>query len=186
MSKLNAAGSGLDFSTFLGGRDLDLGTGIAVNAAGEVYVTGYTTCESPGLNHDVVPVPNPPGLLPNFDCAPGSFPTTPGAPQPAMDGRYINFILSDSPTDMFVAKLSADGHSLLYGTFLGGPGFDRGFAIALRTRDELGRTVSTEAYITGRNGTNQRFPGTFPTTPGAFQTVYGGSGRDAAVTKLVG
>ena len=40
--KLNPAGSGLTYSTFLGGNDDDQGYDIALDAAGSVYVTGYT------------------------------------------------------------------------------------------------------------------------------------------------
>ena len=42
MVKLNASGSDLAYSTYLGGSDYDEGDGIAVDAAGNAYVTGYT------------------------------------------------------------------------------------------------------------------------------------------------
>ena len=42
MTKLDAAGSGLVYSTYLGGSDIEVGYGIAVDAAGSAYVTGYT------------------------------------------------------------------------------------------------------------------------------------------------
>jgi hypothetical protein len=42
VSKLNAAGSALLYSNYLGGNDIDNGTGIAVNAAGNAYVAGYS------------------------------------------------------------------------------------------------------------------------------------------------
>ena len=40
--KLNTAGSGLVYATFLGGSSGDVGNGIAVDWAGNVYVSGYT------------------------------------------------------------------------------------------------------------------------------------------------
>src|SRR5439155_688850 len=43
VAKLNAAGSALVYSTYLGGSGTDLGNGIAVDAAGNAYVTGRTT-----------------------------------------------------------------------------------------------------------------------------------------------
>src|SRR5215208_5993132 len=56
VTKLNASGSALAYSTFLGGSDLDQGLGIAVRE-GRVYVTGRT--ESP-----------------NYPTTPGAFDTT--------------------------------------------------------------------------------------------------------------
>jgi hypothetical protein len=42
VAKLNAGGTALVFSTYLGGSDFDAGTGIAVDALGNAYVTGIT------------------------------------------------------------------------------------------------------------------------------------------------
>ena len=42
MTKLDATGSGLVYSTYLGGSDDDFGNGIAVDGAGSAYVTGAT------------------------------------------------------------------------------------------------------------------------------------------------
>ena len=43
VAKLNASGSGLIYSTYLGGSDTDLGSGIAADSAGNAYVTGNTS-----------------------------------------------------------------------------------------------------------------------------------------------
>ena len=40
--KLDATGSGLGYSTFMGGIGLDFGNGIAVDGTGSTYVTGWT------------------------------------------------------------------------------------------------------------------------------------------------
>jgi hypothetical protein len=135
ITELNALGSGLVYSTFLGG-DSGAGapgtgaTGIAVDGAGSAYVVGNTTSTD--------------------------FPTTTGAPQTALLGY----------SDAFVAKLNAGGSALLYGTYLGGSGgrtgSDRGSGIAV---DSAG-----DAYVTGFTESAD-----FPTTPGAFQTRFGGS-----------
>src|ERR1051325_6198863 len=58
---------------------------------------------------------------------------------------------------------------LIYSTYLGGSGFDQGYAI---TVDSLGNS-----YVTGQTAAID-----FPTTAGAFQTQYGGG--DAFVAKL--
>src|SRR5207244_10403011 len=42
VTKLNPAGSALVYSTFLGGSSFDQGSGIAVDASGDAYVTGRT------------------------------------------------------------------------------------------------------------------------------------------------
>src|SRR5262249_34229383 len=43
VAKLNAGGTNLVFSTYLGGSGPDHGNSLAVDAAGNAYVTGYTT-----------------------------------------------------------------------------------------------------------------------------------------------
>src|SRR6185312_11696941 len=58
---------------------------------------------------------------------------------------------------------------LVYSTYLGGSGFDQGYAIAV---DSLGNS-----YVTGQTAAID-----FPTTAGTFQTNYGGG--DAFVTKI--
>jgi len=88
------------------------------------------------------------------------FPTTSGAAQPMFGGG----------TDVFVSKLSNDGSSLVYSSYLGGGGVDSSYGIAI---DSTGN-----AYVTGSTS------GDFPTTPGAFQTTYGGGASDAFVAKL--
>jgi hypothetical protein len=42
VTKLNASGSALAYSTFLGGADQDEGLGMAVDGSGRAYVTGFT------------------------------------------------------------------------------------------------------------------------------------------------
>jgi uncharacterized repeat protein (TIGR01451 family) len=72
--------------------------------------------------------------------------------------------------DLFVLKLSPDGKSLVYATYLGGEGDDFGSTVAV---DSAGN-----AYVGGMTGS-----GSFPTTPGAFQTVKDNS-NDAFLAKL--
>jgi hypothetical protein len=91
-----------------------------------------------------------------------NFPTTGGAFQTgnASGGFY----------DAVVTKLSADGSSLVYSTYLGGGGNDIAQGIAV---DSAGA-----AYVTGWTDS-----GNLPTTVGAFQTAYAGA-DDAFVAKL--
>jgi hypothetical protein len=66
-----------------------------------------------------------------------------------------------------VAKLSPDGSTLLYSTYLGGSSWDYGFCIAI---DDAGN-----AYVGGFTH------GGFPITSGAAQTTFGGSGDGFAL-----
>ena len=45
VTKLATDGSGIDWSTYLGGTRVDEGRGVAVDPAGRVYVTGYTSSD---------------------------------------------------------------------------------------------------------------------------------------------
>lgn len=134
VTKLNADGTALVYSTYLGGSDTDTGDAIAVDAFGNAYVTGSTQSSD--------------------------FPTTLGAYDTTLGGVV----------DAFVTKLNATGTALLYSTYLGGSGLDRGGGITV--------DASGNAYVTGFTQSND-----FPTTPGAFQTIMNGT-EDAFVTKL--
>ena len=87
------------------------------------------------------------------------FPTTPGA----LDTTHGDY------TDVFVAKLSADGSALVYSTFIGGSGDDAAYGIAVDS--------SGCAYVAGAT-TSSDFP-----TPTGYDTTYNGFG-DAFVAKL--
>jgi Beta-propeller repeat len=73
--------------------------------------------------------------------------------------------------DAFVTKLNPNGSALVFSTFLGGTGGDLAGGVAIDSFQNV--------YVTGlTNSTN------FPTTTGAFQTVYGGGNSDVFITKL--
>jgi hypothetical protein len=93
------------------------------------------------------------------------FPVTSGVVQPVNAGNG----------DVFVTKLSPDGSSIVYSTYLGGSNSDFGQGIAL---DSVG-----DVYLAGYS-----YSADFPVTPGAFQTTCAGacgsSSPDAFVTEL--
>jgi hypothetical protein len=124
----------LVFSTYLGGSEWEHARDIFADSAGSIYVVGGT--------------------------ASSDFPTTPGAYDRTFNGGGKR-IGEAGPCDVFVTKFSPEG-KLIWSTFLGGPNYDRGYAVEV---DEEGFV-----YVAGRAG-----PG-FPVTPGAFQTQYGGNG----------
>jgi len=135
VSKLNAAGSALVYSTYLGGSGgSEYGHSIAVDSSGSAYVTGYT------------------------DSA--SFPTA-SPLQATYGGGYL---------DAFVAKLNAAGSALVYSTYLGGSGEDRGDSVAVDS--------SGNVYVAGFT-LSTNFP-----TASPLQATYRGGVTDAFVAKL--
>jgi hypothetical protein len=134
VTKLTPAGSGLVYSTYLGGSAFELGRGIAVDAAGNAFVAGQTS----------------------------------GADFPTANPRQATY--GGGVGDAFVAKLNPSGSALVYSTFLGGSGFDRGLAIAV---DSDGN-----AYVVGETESAD-----FPTAE-PLQSAFGGGLGDAFVAKL--
>jgi len=96
---------------------------------------------------------------PDFPTTAGAFDTTCGT-----DGDCGLTSHAYARADAFVVKLNASGTGLGYATFLGGSDYENGTGIAV---DGAG-----SAYVTGQTGSSD-----FPTTAGAFDTTYNGSGR---------
>jgi len=212
VTKLNADGSTLVYSTYLGGHSSDGAIGgIAVDANGNAFVTGFTSSVD--------------------------FPTTPGAFQTTYATGTCGIPPNDYPCpDAFVTKLNADGSGLVYSTYLGGPvddyaqgiavdgtgaayvagstssatfpttpgAFDTtysggldGFVTKLAADGSglvystfLGGSANDNAYSIAVDTSGMAFVSgytqslDFPTTAGALQTTYGGGDFDAFVTKL--
>ena len=74
--------------------------------------------------------------------------------------------------DGFITKLSANGATLVFSTFLGASGDD--------IPQDIAFSALGEPYITGTTSSS-----TFPTTTGAYQELFAGGGRDGFITKLV-
>ncbi len=185
--KLNPAGSQFVYATYLGGSGYDAATAIAVDGAGNAYVTGKASGQdfpttpgsyrpmgggswiaklNPGgasLIYSTYFAGDPTGIA--IDAASNAyitgaaysgFPVTPGAFQQTYLGDGIL-----GGGDAFVAKLSADGSTLVYSTLLGGAGNDSGSAIAV---DSAGNAVVTGATRSSL----------FPVTSDAVQAVADG------------
>jgi hypothetical protein len=209
--KLNPTGTALVYSTYLGGSGYDIGTAIAVDAAGNAYVTGTTGSSNfpsttgalqttYGSNDDVfVTKLNPTGTALVYSTYLGgtSDDDGEGIAVDAAGNAYVTGYTDSSkfPTtpgayqtalggsvDAFVTKLNPTGTALVYSTYLGGTGGDSAFGIAV---DNAG-----DAYVTGKtqNVTGNTDSTDFPTTPGAYQTAFrtglSGDDFDAFVTKL--
>jgi beta-propeller repeat-containing protein/FIMAH domain-containing protein len=203
ITKLDPTGQNLIYSTFIGGpaNEVEFFTGLAVDAAGNAYVTGHTSSLSFPTTVGVVQPAyrggSEDGFVLKLDAS-GSlvystylggnsgdrgfsvavdgsgqafitgetlspnFPTTPGAFQVPRPGGQ----------DAFVTKLSPNGSTFVYSTYLGGTGADRGQDIAV---DSAGNAHVTGIVFTSTN---------FPTSSEAFQRTFGGGSGDAFVTKL--
>ncbi|MDY6851608.1 MAG: SBBP repeat-containing protein [Thermodesulfobacteriota bacterium] len=198
VTRLAPSGSSLIYSTYLGGTSVDYGYGIAVGSDGSAYVTGSTQCTDFPTTANAYQS-SLAGIVDAFVArlsADGSnlvYGTYLGGSTSGETGYAIalgsdgsayvtGYTKSDDfPTmnpyqaaragddDVFVARLSADGSNLVYGTYLGGSGEDDGYGIAV---DGDGM-----AYITGRTLSND-----FPTMH-AYQAAGAGS-EDAFVARL--
>jgi hypothetical protein len=196
ISKVNAAGTALVYSTYLGGSSDEEGHGIAVDASGNVYIAGWTSSiDFPthlplqaallGTRNAFVAELNAAGSALVYSTYLGGS----GSDQAnaiALDSAGAAYITGSTNStnfpavsawkaslpgvaNAFVAKLSAAGTAVAYSTYLGGSGTDSGNGIAV---DSIG-----EAYIVGST-TSSDFP-----VYTAIQKTYGGGG-DAFVTKF--
>jgi hypothetical protein len=195
VAKFDPTGSTLLYSTYLGGAGDDVGEGIAVDPAGNAYVTGYTTSTdfptlnafhvaNGGLSDAFVTKFNSTGALVYSTYLGGKGNDIGyGIAVDALGNAYVagqvssgNFPLKGAfqnrlggASDAFVTKLNPAGNGLVYSTFLGGVSFDRAYAI---TVDSAGA-----AYVTGSTASTN-FPLLNP-----YQSTLG-SNSDAFIAKL--
>jgi hypothetical protein len=197
VAKLNASGSALAYSTFLGGAGEDEGLDIAADGEGRAYVTGGTgSANFPttsgafdrtqnGSDDAFVTKLNASGSALAYSTFLGGTGFEEGLGIVVREGRaYVTgrTTSGDFPTtrgafdrtyngvqDAFVTKLKASGSALAYSTFLGGTEIDDGDSIVVR---------GGRAYVTGSTRSAD-----YPTTSGAFDTTFNGA-SDAFVTKL--
>jgi hypothetical protein len=149
VTKIDAGGS-LIYSSYLGGSQynigdtndygFDFGKGIAVDGAGNAYITGTTTST-------------------NFPT-PGTVPQTIGV---SMTSKYTSKVQHSSA---FVAKVNAAGSGFGYFDYIGGGSDDEGHAIAVDAAGDAYVTgvtdssdfpVSPNAFRTTRAGINDAF-----------------------------
>lgn len=129
-AKLSADGTTIIWCTYIGGTDTTWG-----DAGSAIAVDAEGAVYITGLT-----------MSPDF-------PTTAGAYDLTYGGG------TDSG-DAFVIKISSDGSTFLYGTYLGGPDDDWGRGIDVDAQGDV--------YVTGLTN------GGFPTTAGAYDVTYNG------------
>ncbi|MGD1062685.1 MAG: SBBP repeat-containing protein, partial [Terracidiphilus sp.] len=176
VTKLNPTGTGLVYSTYLGGSAVesscngigDQGFGIAVDGSGNAYVTG-TTCST-------------------------NFPVTTGAFQTAYNSQ------NKFGESAFVTKLNTTGTALVYSTYLGGSADDGASGIAVDSLDfayVTGSATSTNFPVTAgvfqstnfaltTSGWGDAFVTKLNTTGTAlvYSTYLGGTGYGAKGTGI--
>ncbi len=199
VTKINAAGSALVYSTYLGGSGDDFGYGIAVDSSGNAYVTGYTTSTdfptmnplqpaSGGGQDAFVSKINAAGSALVYstylggsgdewgngiavDAAGNAYVTgfTRGTDFPTMNPLQP---ASGGGVDAFVSKINPSGSEFVYSTYLGGSNNDEGQGIAV---DSGGN-----AYVTGLTDSTD-FPAVNPlqgtsTGSNAFLSKFNATG----------
>ncbi|MDW8301372.1 MAG: SBBP repeat-containing protein [Bacteroidia bacterium] len=201
VTKLNSTGTGLSYSTYIGGREDDIAYSIAIDSGNNAYITGYTASN-------------------NYDVTPGAFQTTNegiydvfvtkiNSSGTGLDySTYLGGILFDygygidvdnmgcayitgctkssdydvtveafqvvyggGDYDVFVTKLNSTGSTLVYSTYIGGNNADYGMDIAVDDTNDC-------VYVAGIT-----YSSDYDVTTSAFQTTIQGL-SDAFVTKL--
>mgnify|MGYP001413959964 CR=1 FL=1 len=199
VTRLDVSGSGLGYSTFLGGNGGEFAYGVAVDGAGNAYVAwqGFST-DFPTTVGAFDPTCGPSGVTKINPSGTGLVWSTCLSTLPSGNFHEPRSIAIDSvgnvilagrasgslvttanpaqPTfgggagDAFIWKLNPSASALIFATFLGGTGTETAFGVAVDSADNI--------YVTGQTDSPN-----FPTTPGAFDTSYNGN-LDIFVTKL--
>jgi hypothetical protein len=197
VAKLAAGGATLTYSTYFGGNGGDFGLGIAIDSSGDAFLTGSTQSTNfpvaqafqnalAGGSDAFVAELKPDGSAPVFSSYLGGSAADSGQAI-ALDGNgyiYVSgFTYSTNfPTalplqgqngggvDAFVTKISPNGASVVYSTYLGGSGNDRAYGLAV--------DPSGNMYLAGDTTSAN-----FPATSAAFQPANAG-GDDAFVAKI--
>ncbi|HET6891967.1 MAG TPA: Calx-beta domain-containing protein, partial [Pyrinomonadaceae bacterium] len=189
VTKVSPAGDSLVYSTFLGGRDNDDGTAIAVDGDGNAYVSGSSFSNDFPTTPGAFRTTGPSGFVTKFNPAGSAlvYSTFIGGPPitdlalTASGEAYVSGhagptslittpdafqpVFGGGGSDAFVMKLNANGTGLVYSTYLGGIGSESASCI---TVDSAG-----SAYVAGTISS-----GDFPVTPGAFQITPSGDNFD--------
>jgi uncharacterized repeat protein (TIGR01451 family) len=190
VAKLSSTGSDLVYSTYLGGSSEDRGNAIAVDGQGSAYVTGGTdsfdfptasplqSVPSGGLDAFVAKLTPDGSALAystflggqSYDIANDIAVTDDGYAAITGETNSVDFptVNASQPTnqgqnDAFIATVVPEGTALAHSSYLGGPGFDLGWRIAVANRIY---------YVTGTSS------GDFPVTDGQ---PFGGGQSDAFV-----
>lgn len=162
ISKFNATGTSLVYSTYVGGNNAEAPHSLIVDATGNLYIMGTTSSSN--------------------------FPVSTGAYDNSFNGGTNITVNSHGYTngsDIFVTKLNAAGAAIIGSTFVGGTGND-----GLNLNGTLVHNYSDEMrgeVVLGSNGdvyvSSSTLSTNFPTTAGALATVAP-AGQNACAFRL--
>ncbi|MFW9978184.1 MAG: SBBP repeat-containing protein [Candidatus Thorarchaeota archaeon] len=163
--KMNPSGSSINFSTFIGGTDEDVGMDIDIDSSNTIYATGYTYSDD--------------------------FPTTYEGIK--IGSTHFVFESHFGDADIFIIRLSSDGSDLRHSTFMGGAAEDRGMGIVVVDSDNVYLTGFTKsstlqvrsAYDSTHNGGADCFVAKLQFTNNQrLYVTYVGSGADEYANDL--
>ncbi len=197
VTKLNASGTTILYSTYLGGSNYDQGNAITVDSSGSAYITGDTSstnfpvlnayqATSHGQQDAFIAKLSPAGNSLIFSTYVGGSGADHGAAI-ALDSANNIYITgstysSNFPVvsatqarigggeDAFAVELSSNGNSLIFGTYIGGSGGTPGLA---ESGNAIAVDVSGNLYVAGSTSSID-----FPTTTGAYQRTLTNGGAD--------
>jgi hypothetical protein len=203
VTKLSSAGNQLVYSTYLGGSNAEIGSGIALDKSGNAYVSGTIFYPTPPGSEEgdtdvlVAKLSYPLGAVAvsleyliylggagadegariAVDGSGNAYVTgsTRSDDFPATPGAYQVGLAGDDYSDAFVAKLNSSGGTI-YCTYLGGTSWDFGYGIAVDS--------SGNAYVTGYTAEYDYTPSANFPIRNAYQSSFGGGDTDAFVTRL--
>ena len=190
-----AGASSIMLSTYLGGSGSDVGRGVAIDAASNIYVTGDTTI--PGATNAFVNKLNNTGSNLLFTTSLGGSGSDVGyaIALDASNNMYVagattstdftagwpasQSVYGGGSTDGFVTRYGAAGN-ILYSTYLGGSGVDAAYSLAVNRIGASSDVTQTSVYAVGSTSSTN-----FPVS-GASQTALSGvaPATDAFFTRL--
>ncbi|MCS1351642.1 SBBP repeat-containing protein [Mechercharimyces sp. CAU 1602] len=200
VTRLNPDGSGLVYSTYLGGSDAEDASAIAIDGGDQAYIVGSTSSTNfpvtsgafqtlfPGVNSAYVCKLNRSGTAQVYSTYLGGSGEElgSGVAIDAFEGAWVtgvtrsaNFPLTSDAfqdrlrgsADAFITQMSFAGTGISYSTYYGGDANDFGIDIAVQKNQQ----VAVVGFTLSTD---------FPTTPGAFQTENKSQFADAFVLKL--
>jgi hypothetical protein len=173
IAKFSGSNLSLVWSTYFGGMVIGMGSSVAVDGSGNVFVVGWT------LSTSGFPLANPPG-----------------------GGAYYDNTYNGGGYDAFIAKFSGSNLSLVWSTYFGGNDIDEATSVAVDGSGNVfvvGSTWSTSDFPLANPGGGAYFDNTYnggmddafiakfsgSNLSLEWSTYFGGNGYDEAYSVAV-